>query len=431
MTHHLSCLWWLGRAPLFIAAIGFLHAFSATAGAQGKAPKSTDSPEEQVGLLPEPELMVKAFSFVDQRISGGGEEKDGFYPEFGNMITGAGWISAGPGYRHRVLGGQGVVDVSGALSWNLYKVAQAHFELPHLANDRVIVGSQAMYQDLVRVNYFGLGNDSRRANRSGYRLRDTDVFGYATVKTTPWLSLVGRFGRIHQADLATMGGRHVSYPNTLDIFTDATAPGLARQPAYLHGDISLVADTHNHHGHPTKGGLYRLTAASYADRDFATYSFRRYEAEAAHFVPLAAGRLVIALHAWEVFSDTASGQTVPFYVLPTLGGSNTLRGYDDYRFRDRNMQVLNAESRLALFNHVDAAAFVDAGKVASVASGLDFKNLKRSYGFGLRVHTTASTLARLDVAHGQEGWRVTFKMSDPFQRSSLTSGRSPVIPFVP
>jgi hypothetical protein len=34
--------------------------------------------------------------------------------------------------------------------------------------------------------------------------------------------------------------------------------------------------------------------------------------------------------------------TVPFYLLPSLGGKNTLRGYYDYRFHDRNMEVFNA-----------------------------------------------------------------------------------------
>jgi outer membrane protein assembly factor BamA len=287
-----------------------------------------------------------------------------------------------------------------------------------------------IYQDLLQVNYFGVGSGSLESNRSGYRLHGTDVSGYAIVRTTPWLSVSGRFGWIHQADLSTMTGWSVSYPNTLAIFSDATAPGLSQQPAFLHGDVSIAADTRNYSGHPTRGGLYRVTASAYADRDYGKYSFRRYEAEAAQFVPLVEEKWVLALHAWEVFSDTSSGNTVPFYLLPSLGGKNTLRGYYDYRFHDRDMQVFNAESRWALFTHVDAAVFADAGKVASVASDLDFKHMRTSYGAGLRVHNRASTLGRLDFGHGAEGWRVVFKISDPFKRVTL-SGREAVVPFVP
>jgi outer membrane protein assembly factor BamA len=115
----------------------------------------------------------------------------------------------------------------------------------------------------------------------------------------------------------------------------------------------------------------------------------------------------------------------------SLGGQNTLRGYYDYRFHDNDMQVFNAESRWALLSHVDAAVFVDAGKVARRAGDLDFTDLRRSYGAGLRVHNTTSTLARLDVGHSTEGWRIFLKVSDPFKRSTPASGRSAVIPFVP
>jgi len=142
-------------------------------------------------------------------------------------------------------------------------MAQGRFEFPHLAKDHLTVGSQVIYQDLLQVNYFGLGNNSLESNRSGYRLDETDVLGYATVRTTPWLSVSGRFGWIHQAELSTMTGWSVTYPNTLAVFSDATAPGLSQQPAFLHGDVSVAADTRDYRGHPTRGGLYRVTAASY------------------------------------------------------------------------------------------------------------------------------------------------------------------------
>jgi outer membrane protein assembly factor BamA len=409
---------------LFVAFVLMFGAAAPSAFAQD-APAASQS-----GLLDEPAVLTSVINRTDSEGNQGAEPKDGLYPELGNMITGSGWVSVGPGYRHHLFDDRAIVDVSAAVSWNFYKMAQGRFELPHLANDHLTLGSQAMYQDMLQVNYFGIGSNSLESNRSGYRLHETDVSGYATVRTTPWLSVSGRFGWIHQGDLSTMTGWSVTYPNTLAIFSDATAPGLTQQPAFLHGDVTVAADTRNHSGHPTSGGLYRVTASSYSDRNYGKYSFRRYEAEAAQFVPVVEEKWVLAFHAWEVFSDTSSGNTVPFYLLPSLGGKNTLRGYYDYRFHDRDMQVFNAESRWALFTHVDAAIFADAGKVASVASDLDFKHMRTSYGAGIRVHNRASTLGRLDFGHGAEGWRVVFKISDPFKRVTL-SGREAVVPFVP
>ncbi len=418
----------------FVALVLMFGVIAPAAFAQGQAARpadTTDPSPSQSGLLPEPSFIAKVINRADSELNQSGEPKDGFYPELGNMITGSGWISAGPGYRQHLFDGHAVVHVSAAVSWNFYKMAQGRFELPHLANDHLTVGSQVIYQDLLQVNYFGLGNDSLKSNRSGYRLDETDVLGYATVRTTPWLSLTGRFGWIHQAELSTMTGWSVSYPNTLSVFTDATAPGLSQQPAFLHGDVSVAVDTRDYSGHPTRGGLYRVTAASYSDRNYGMYSFRRYDAEAAQYVPLVADKWTLALHAWEVFSDTSSGNTVPFYLMPSLGGKNTLRGYYDYRFHDRDMQVFNAESRWGLFTHLDVAVFADAGKVAPDASDLDLKQLKTSYGVGFRLHNRSATVTRLDVGHSAEGWRFIFKVNDPFRRSTLSGGRTEVIPFVP
>ena len=123
-------------------------------------------------------------------------------------------------------------------------------------------------------------------------------------------------------------------------------------------------------------GSISLSRPTYSDRDSGTYSFRRYEVDAAQFVPLFTKRWILALHGREIFSDTSSGHVVPFYLMPSLGGKNTLRGYHDYRFHDNDMQVFNAEVRCALFTHVDAAVFADAGKVASRAADLDLQHLE-------------------------------------------------------
>src|SRR5579864_7495814 len=78
--------------------------------------------------------------------------------------------------------------------------------------------------DMLQVNYFGLGNNSLESNRSGYRLDETDVLGYATVRPNRWLAVNGRFGWIHQAELSTMTGWSVPYPNTIDVLKKPPPP---------------------------------------------------------------------------------------------------------------------------------------------------------------------------------------------------------------
>src|SRR5690349_13505936 len=49
------------------------------------------------GFFSEPHVIAKSVGRVTDRL-GDGQVKNGFYPEFSNMITGAGWVAAGPGY---------------------------------------------------------------------------------------------------------------------------------------------------------------------------------------------------------------------------------------------------------------------------------------------------------------------------------------------
>jgi len=404
------------------------------ANAQGEPDNSYQLPRGWIvsappGIVREPAVLSKVVMSTES-LQGGGP-RDGWYVQTGSLITGGGWISGGPGYRRTIFGGHARIDAAGALSWNLYKSARTSFELPDLARGRLSLGTGVSYQDALQVNYSGIGNDTPESDRSAYRFHNADVFGTGRLQMTPWLSIDGRAGWIPRPTLSTATGPKVRDPNTVDVFSEATAPGLTTQPPFIHGDVSIVADVRDHPGHPASGGLYRAGAAAYSDRDGGIYSFRRYEIEAAQYIPLSTHRWVLALHAWEVFSDTSAGKLVPFYLMPSLGGHNTLRGYTDYRFHDNDLQNFSIESRLALLTHVDVAVFADAGKVGATASDLDFGHLKRSYGAGIRLHNATTTLVRIDAGHGAEGWHVFLKLSDVFKRTTPAFGRASVVPFVP
>ena len=421
---------------LLVAAVLLADPEAASAQDPGRAngTVSTDDDDQdrnQAGLWPEPRVMSEGIAFVARMLGESDDEpEDGFYPEFGNMITGAGWISIGPGYRQHVLKNRALFDTSAAVSWRGYKMAQARIEVPHLAGNRLALGSQVMWQDFAQVNYFGLGIDSSLANQTNYRFQATDLLSYATVRANDWLSVAATLGFLHQPDVSPAGGWHIAHPDTQALFGEELAPGLTTQPSFVHTDLSLTVDRRNHPGHPTSGGLYRVAWESFTAPEAGVFSFHRYEAEAGQFIPVVRDTGLIALRAWTVFSDPADGHIVPFYMLPSLGGQNTLRGYHDYRFHDRDLVAVSVESRWALTTHVDGAVFIDAGTVAPRLGDLDLSALKTSYGVGVRLHTRTTTLGRVDVGISREGWRVMFKMNDPLALTR-SAHRTVVAPFVP
>src|SRR5574341_907953 len=146
---------------------------------------------EQTGFFTEPAIIGKTIRSGNRwlGVDDGGEISNGFYADIGGMITGAGWISGGPGYRHWLLGDQVLVDASAQLSWRMYKLVQARIEAPKLAGPHLAAGVEARWQDLTQVSYFGPGPDSVETNRSEYRVEYANVAGYLTAKPAPWLAV--------------------------------------------------------------------------------------------------------------------------------------------------------------------------------------------------------------------------------------------------
>lgn len=403
------------------------------AGALGAFAQEASPPEpthDKFTVATEPKAVTFVVDFVGRFLGdGNGEEKTGFYPSFGRIVSGAGWISIGPGYRQRVFGDRAVIDGSAAISWRAYKMGQARFEFTDLANSHATVGTQLLWQDLTQLNYFGHGPSSPVDARSEYRLKTTDVVGYGSYRPTRWLTFEANGGRLEAPTLAAPTGPFDrNYPDARVAFAQDPAFRLERQPSFAHGRLSVAADTRDYPDHPSRGGIYEAAFTRYADLDLNAFSFNRYEAEGAHFVPLFYDGVILAFHGWTALSDTRDGQSVPVYLMPSLGGTSMLRGYANYRFHDRNLVVATAEARIALTMHVDTAVFVDAGSVAPRVEDLRLANT--SYGLGFRVHTHKRTTMRLDAAHGREGWRISFSLNDPFRLRRLMR-HTAAVPFVP
>jgi Omp85 superfamily domain len=371
-----------------------------------------DSLNEPKGFIAEPDAITRVALFADRHL-GKGDLNNGFYVERGKMIPGAGWLSVGPGYRQWFGRDTLLLDGSASYSVDRYKTAQVRAVLPKFAKSRLALGTQFRWFDYGDVDYFGVGPDTLESALTQFGITTTHIAAHATLRPTRWFDIDAQVG--------------VLSPSLQDSPLSRTLPTVD-QPTFIPSELSMTIDTRNFREHPTSGLLLRGAAAHYDDRDTGAFTHRRYEGEMAGFIPMAGERVVLALHGWAVNTPRDDDTSVPFYMLPSLGGAHSLRSFADYRFHDRNMMVANAELRIAMMTHVDLAMFTDAGNVAPRFQDLNLD--KRSYGAGLRFHTRRQTFARVDIAHGNEGWRYLFRLTDPFALSRLER-RAAVVPFVP
>ena len=343
----------------------------------------------------EPNRLERAVDFAEEKaifIL----DREGFHPKLGSLTTGSGF-AYGLGFRDRDLfSNTGTLEIFAAASVKRYWATEARLKFPRVAENHLHLETWASHRDYPQENFFGLGPDSNRADRSDYAIRTNHFGGRAGVRPVSHL-LVG--GGLEFLQPRTGTGRNDRFPDTSVLFSPSEAPGLDARADFLRSEAFLEVD-YREPRYPKKGGWYRIDFSHYDDRTLNQFTFNRLDADLRQFIGVLAGRRVIAARLFVSTSDTNVGQTMPFYFMPTLGGNDTLRGFRDYRFRAPHAILLQAEYHWEIWSGFDAALFYDAGKVANRRADLDFENLESDYGIGFRFNTNNGVILRVDAAFG-------------------------------
>jgi outer membrane protein assembly factor BamA len=388
--------------------VGLSHASARAQDPPPAPPITTGTTESTEATQDQPGFMQKARRWAErtqiaERLSG---EIDGWYPRLGGMTRGSGF-SIGPGYRFHV--GDVRVDLSAGYSIKNYKAVDAKVRWLSVYDDRLELWTNYRFEDFPQEDYFGMGPDSAREARTSYDFDSNDFSVKGLFKATPWLAIGTTLGYMSPG----IGqGSDDSFPSIEEQFTDAQAPGLAAQPNFLHTTFFVDIDYRDAPGNPRSGGFYHAGFGIWNDRTLEQYDFRRFDLDLLQFVPLVPARThVLVGHFGVSFVNNEIGHRVPFYFLPYVGGVDTVRSFHEFRFKDENAVWLSAEYRWVPIKYVSFATFIDAGKVAADYQDINASDLKKGYGFGVRVHTRTQTFARIDFATGGgEGWKVFLKL---------------------
>jgi hypothetical protein len=280
---------------------------------------------------------------------------------------------------------------------------------------------------LNKVAFFGLGPDTRDTSRSYFGMRETITGANTVIPLWKPLNLAfvaeanGRF-------VDTRPSRGQASPSLEAIFSPVAAPGFGTEAGFaqfgqgmrLRPSIAKDYIRLNYYV-----GLQEFIGSSHN-------SFRRFTADLQHQFnfyqntrtllpqdhngpddcsadlsdpkhkcppilrppPPAGSRNLeggIFLQLLITESFVSSGNVVPFYFQPTLGGSDingspALASYQDYRFRAPNLMLFRAgvEHSIGKFP-LGVTAMIDEGKVALTHSDVDFSHLRHSYSAGLTL----------------------------------------------
>lgn len=365
-------------------------------------PAKPDPIEQRILLFEERQLIEKL-----------GQGADGFFPKLGGLATGQG-LALGLQYSKRNLAdGRVILNAFAVASFAKAQRYSIAFTPPDLRDTNLDWKLSAERRTLTRVDFYGLGPESRPEDRSTFQLEDTAfdaMLAFKAAQSRFRAGVKGGYLQTNAGDGFPPGGLR----STSEVFSAAQLPGLADQADFARFGTFAMLDLRDNKSLARSGTLLRTELTAYQDLDLGRHDFNKWETEIQHYIPFFNRRRVIALRARAEMNFTRDGQSVPFYLKPYIGGPQELRGFRNYRFYDDNVLVLNAEYRWEAFSGLDMALFVDGGQAVAKRRDFAWDKMETSAGIGFRFNIRNATFLRLDLAFSHESTTLWLRWGSPF-----------------
>jgi len=158
---------------------------------------------------------------------------------------------------------------------------------------------------------------------------------------------------------------------------------------------SLTYDTRNDAFAPDKGVFLQGSFNHFNNFLGSDFEYTNYVIDTRGFIKTYKNQ-VLALQAYAFLNNG----DVPLRSLASFGGANSMRGYYDGRYRDKDQVVLQAEYRMPVYRRLGAVVFGGIGNVSNNCDYIALEGLKYSYGGGLRIALTRSEKLNLRLDYG-------------------------------
>lgn len=175
--------------------------------------------------------------------------------------------------------------------------------------------------------------------------------------------------------------------------------------------IAFSLDYRNNIFYPSRGGFYETSATFFGEQSGSDFSFSRYLMNLRQYISLAKEHII----AMQIYGSFVGGSP-PFYELSALGGQSTLRGYFQGRYRDKHYLMSQVEYRTIVWWRIGVVGFIGVGDVAPKLSQFNLRQVKYSYGFGVRfvLDKVEKLNVRMDVGIGKSSSGLYFAIEEAF-----------------
>jgi hypothetical protein len=254
------------------------------------------------------------------------------------------------------------------------------------------------YSSRTRENMFPIGNDAPLAAESQVRIVSRNLAAGFSAHVNDRLK-VG----LHETYRNVGVTRPLWGTSAQDRLRDFGIPGLLTGGTILSTVIALDHDRQEQTEVITRNNIEHLEVSFNQSAGNGDFAYWKYHLEAQHFFPLRSDqRTAIALRAFAEANQRRSGGDIPFFDMPALGTWETLRGFENFRFRDRSALSLTAEYRYRIWRYMDWAFFLDEGQVAPRPRDFGWDRFHPGYGFRWFAYPKPSFPIAIDFSRSAE-----------------------------
>jgi outer membrane protein assembly factor BamA len=163
--------------------------------------------------------------------------------------------------------------------------------------------------------------------------------------------------------------------------------------------LSFTFDNRNDAFAPDKGTFAQIYFNHFAKVLGSDYKYTNVVLDYRRFIRLYKKNVL----AFQAYSFSNLGDSIPLRSLASLGGANSMRGYYAGRFRDKQQLVFQTEYRIFLCKRFGLVAFSGMGNVSNTPTNFPLNSFKYSYGSGVRfaLNKSEKMNLRLDYGIGQ------------------------------
>jgi hypothetical protein len=267
--------------------------------------------------------------------------------------------------------------------------------------------AESSYQWRPDENFYGIGHNSVRNKHSMFALRQT----WAGLRWEYQVKGRLRWGALYRAAWISAlrgGDPHFGPPDAF--FSNLTGYDTQTRlgTAGIYFDMDGIRNEYQLGGATHFGASYQHGFAGSSPSYFA------YETQLEGRLPVSRESSAFVGQAnFELTRERHDSSPIPFYMLPHIGGSSTLRGFALDRFYGRNLALLSLEYRYRIHPFVQVIPFFDEGQIFDRSEDLSWLNWHRNYGLGFRFRSPGgATFMRVEYGHSSEASEIHIVFGD-------------------